>query len=634
VDIEARSAKVLKPAVHMELGRGEIVKSYTKMATELGCSPREIQRALAMAFDYQEKFQAALLARGKEVLETLPTDATAIVMVTRPYNGCDSRLNLNVPDKLRDLGCLAIPLDFLPINIEEVAATNPHMYWKYGQKILGAACIIRDDRRLNALYLTNFGCGPDSFISKFFGRELGGKPYLTIEVDEHSADVGAITRCEAFLDSLKNVKETRHVKPARARETRTMGLAKSLRVYIPYMDDHGYVLAACMRRHGIDAVALPMADRESMGLGRKYTSGKECYPCIITTGDIVKKTRQPDFDPDRSGFFMPTAFGPCRFGQYNKFHRLVLDDLGFAKVPMIILDQTKDYHGDLDNLGADFKRYAWNAILMVDILHKLQREARAYEINPGDANRAYAECLDELQKVAEKKDDIFEFAHTAVAKFNAIPVDRSAPKPKIGIVGEIFVRCNRFTNDFVMDKLEALGCEVTLPAMEEWLNYISFERVREAKAKKNIKNFLVEIISQFVQKRDANRLHKPARGRIRNFPREMEIKEVMKLGSRYVDMTFRGETILSMGKAVEYARHGYDGIVNVVPFACLPGHIVNALLTKFAEDYPGVPILKMDYDGTKQASEETRIEAFVHQARQHLDQSLAAANNGAAAVTH
>ena len=631
VDIESRGVRVLQPVIHMELGREEVVRVYRKLGREMGRPVREVRRAVNTAFEYQEKFQADLVKRGREVLENLPEDAVAMVVVSRPYNGCDTRLNLNIPEKLRDLGCLAIPIDFLPIDMEDVAANNPHMYWKYGQKILGAGRIIRDDPRLNAIYITNFGCGPDSFISKFFGREVGGRPFLTIEVDEHSADVGAITRCEAFLDSLKNAGERKQVRRARVKEARNMALAKNLRVYIPYMDDHGCILAACMRHYGIDAVALPMAGRKSMELGRKYTSGKECYPCIITTGDIINMTRQPDFDPARSGFFMPTAFGPCRFGQYNKFHRMVLDDLGFTQVEMLVFDQTRDYHGDLDKLGPDFKRYAWNAILLVDIMHKLQREARAFEVNPGETDTVYRECFEELQRVAEEKGDIYEFARKVVERFNRIRVDRTVPKPRIGVVGEIFVRCNQFANNFIMNRLEELGCEVTLPAFEEWLNYISFERVREAQAHRDYKNLAVEFISSFVQKRDADRLSRPFKGAIRNFEREAPIKEVLKLGSRYIDVSFRGEAILSMGKAVEYAHHGYDGIVNVVPFACLPGHIVNALLAKFSQDYPGIPILKMDYDGTKQASEETRMEAFVHQARQHLDAQISGAREPVAA---
>ncbi|MFH1550598.1 MAG: acyl-CoA dehydratase activase [Planctomycetota bacterium] len=621
--LKARGIKVLQPIVHMERGKSEIERVYTRMARDMGCKRSEISRALSIAFKTQEEFRRKAEQRGREVIESLPPDATALVIVSRPYNGCDSRLNLNIPEKLRDLGCLAIPIDFMPSSIEEIVGDFPHMYWKYGQKILAAARIIRDDPRLNAVYITNFGCGPDSFISKFFGRELGGKPYLTIEVDEHSADVGAITRCEAFLDSLKNVKKQKEQKKARANEDRNMGLSKKLRVYIPYMDDHGYILAACMRHYGIDAVAMQMAEEESMDIGRKFTSGKECYPCIITTGDIVRMTRRPDFDADRSGFFMPTAFGPCRFGQYNKFHRMVLDDLGLHQVPMIVLDQTTGYHGDLDKLGSDFKRYAWNAILMVDILHKLQREARAYEVNKGEANRVFERCFKELQDISEQRGSIEAFAQRVIERFNNIQVDRSDPRPRIGIVGEIFVRCNQFSNNFIMNKLEELGAEVVLPAFEEWLNYISYERVHDAKAQKNYKCLFTEIVSQFVQKRDADRLHKPFRKMIHSFPRESSSKEVLKLGNKYVNVTFRGEAILSMGRAVEYAHHGFNGIVNVVPFSCLPGTIVNALLKRFSEDYPDIPVLKMDYDGTKQASEETRLEAFIHQARQHLESQTA-----------
>jgi len=624
IGLEEQGVKVLQPIVHMERGKAEIKRVYSKMARGLGCKRPLISRALAAAFEAQEKFRVSAEKRGREVLDNLPPDATALVITSRPYNGCDSRLNLNIPEKLRDLGCLAIPIDFLPASIDDIAGDFPHMYWKYGQKIIAAARFIRDDRRLNTIYITNFGCGPDSFISKFFGREIGSKPYLTIEVDEHSADVGAITRCEAFLDSLKNVKKQKETRKARANEDRNMSLSKKLRVYIPYMDDHGYVLAAAMRHYGIDAVALQMADKECMDIGRKYTSGKECYPCIITTGDIVRMTRSPDFDPERSGFFMPTAFGPCRFGQYNKFHRMILDDLGLAQVPMIVLDQTTDYHGDLNKLGPDFKRYTWNALLLVDIMHKLQREARAYEVDKGQADSVFDDCFRQLQEACESHDSIEALALRVISSFNKIRVDHSVPKPRIGIVGEIFVRCNQFSNNFIMNKLEELGAEVVLPTFEEWLNYISFERVRDSLTLKNYKCLFTEIISQQIQKHDAKKMHKPFKKNIRNFAREATSREVLKLGSKYIDTSFRGEAILSMGRAVEYAQHGYNGIINVVPFSCLPGTIVNALFKKFSEDYPGIPILKMDYDGTKQASEDTRLEAFVHQAQQNLDSLLSA----------
>src|SRR4030067_3556503 len=129
-----------------------------------------------------------------------------MVMVGRPYNSCDAMVNLEIPKKLRDLGILAIPMDFLPLESVPPSEELKEMYWRSGQRILAAGKIIKDDPRLYGVYITNFGCGPDSFISHFFRNLSKGKPYLQLEIDEHSADAGAITRCEAFLDSLKHVK--------------------------------------------------------------------------------------------------------------------------------------------------------------------------------------------------------------------------------------------------------------------------------------------------------------------------------------------------------------------------------------------------------------------------------------------
>ena len=129
-----------------------------------------------------------------------------MVIVSRSYNGCDPGINLRVPHKLKDMGVTAIPMDMLPLEEIDLHEEWRGMYWAYGQKILAAAQIVKSDPRLFALYISNFSCGPDSFIAHFFQKELEGKPSLQIEIDEHSADAGVITRLEAFLDSLKNVR--------------------------------------------------------------------------------------------------------------------------------------------------------------------------------------------------------------------------------------------------------------------------------------------------------------------------------------------------------------------------------------------------------------------------------------------
>jgi predicted nucleotide-binding protein (sugar kinase/HSP70/actin superfamily) len=158
-----------------------------------------------LADESQEAFYTDIQNRGKEILAHLPEDKWTVVILSRPYNGCDRGLNLNLPKKLLDMEVLAIPMDFIPLHQGDIADEFPNMYWYYGQRILGAVEVIRDNPRLHAIYICNFRCGPDSFISHLVREKMGGKPYLQLEVDEHSADAGIITRCEAFFDSLKGV---------------------------------------------------------------------------------------------------------------------------------------------------------------------------------------------------------------------------------------------------------------------------------------------------------------------------------------------------------------------------------------------------------------------------------------------
>jgi predicted nucleotide-binding protein (sugar kinase/HSP70/actin superfamily) len=160
---------------------------------------RAIAAALTGAL---QGFQHAVRARGLEVLESLTDGLPAVVVVGRPYTSNDTGANLDLPYKLRRLGVLPLPMDCLPLERVAVPEQYDDMFWRSGQDILRAAAMVRDDPRLQAVYLTNFNCGPDAFLLTYFRETLGGKPFLELEVDDHTADAGMITRCEAFFDSL------------------------------------------------------------------------------------------------------------------------------------------------------------------------------------------------------------------------------------------------------------------------------------------------------------------------------------------------------------------------------------------------------------------------------------------------
>ncbi|MEJ2217847.1 MAG: acyl-CoA dehydratase activase [Gemmatimonadota bacterium] len=174
-----------------------------RLAPLLGVSSSRIVRAAAAGEAAQTRFYRSVRRLGRETLDRLDPDQRAVVLVGRPYNTHDPGATLDLPYKLRRLGALPMPMDFLPLESVDVSGRYPNMYWRSGQDILAAAEIIRDDPRLRAVYVTNFSCGPDSFLTGFFRRVMGQKPFLELEIDDHTADAGVMTRCEAFLESLE-----------------------------------------------------------------------------------------------------------------------------------------------------------------------------------------------------------------------------------------------------------------------------------------------------------------------------------------------------------------------------------------------------------------------------------------------
>jgi len=613
--------KVLKPVFHMDRGEKTVAKTLAKVAKEVGIKDKEkINQAIQTAFQKQSEFNEWTISRGQEVLANLKPNAKAVVLIGRPYNTADSGLTLDLPERLRELGIMAIPIDFLPFErvMGEIVHDYPYMYWKSGQRILAAARLIARDKRLFAIDLTNFGCGPDSYIIKFFEKEMFGKPFLTLEIDEHSSDVGVMTRCEAFLDTIRGSKtmaQTQVIKIPEFIHAKKDGRT----IYIPYMDDHGYVLAAAMRAQDISAEALPASDDKSLFLGRKFTSGKECFPSIITTGDIVKKVLEDGFNPEQSAFFMPAAHGPCRFGQYNKLHRMVLDSLDYHDVPIMLFDQSEGYHKDIAALGkSKFKRFAWRGIVLIDLMQKLARQIRPYEINSGETDQLYQTVLNELIQLEEKQGDIEQFARVVKERFQKIKINHEIKKPKIGVIGEIYVRSNSFANDFTVAKLEELDAEVALPPLEEWIDYIDYCRKENyliARDYPGWRDYLTQKVTEFVQEYDANKIRKVFKGMIKDFYLEDPMEKVIECGRCYINPAVRGEAILSMARAVEYAEKGFSGIINIIPFGCMPGTIVSTLLKQFRDKHLNIPTYTIVVDGIKDPGSEMRLEAFVQQCR-------------------
>ncbi|MDR0548526.1 MAG: acyl-CoA dehydratase activase [Deltaproteobacteria bacterium] len=623
--LDLEEPRLLTGPIFFGEGPKTLLDSLVGLTAPLGLDKKEVSEAIALGWAAQKNFSQRLKAKGQEVLSQLTPLETAMVVVARPYNGFDPGMNLSLSRKLSDLGVLGVPLDFLPLEDYACNYEAQSHYWRYGQKITAAAAAISADPRLEALYISNFGCGPDSFILHFFKHLMGPKPFLEIEIDEHSSDVGAVTRLEAFLDSLA-ARKARSQKPPVAPPVKPLATRpqprKGQTIYIPPMCDHALVLAAVLRGAGLLAEVLPESDQETVALGRSQTSGKECYPLILTVGDFIKVTQRKDFDPDRAAFFMPSSNGPCRFGQYSRYLSLVATRLGLGAVEVVALDQTGGMYAALNKAGRggqSLSRGVWQALAGTDLLQKALYYVRPREKTQGLADAAYAESLADLgTAITEGRPAVKKAMARARERFQSslAKTNGAAPKPKVGIVGEIYVRSNRFANDNVVKRLEALGAEVLAPPFTEWVFYTGFVNSMRAARQGLWKKRFQAALTILVQDFDQGSLAKPWSGFFPTGAKDPSIREIVGLGENFLPRAFQGEAILSLGKGLEFYHQGASGLVNIMPFTCMPGMIVGGLTSRLRAKAGGLPVLSLAYDGQSQANaHEARLEAFMLQAK-------------------
>ncbi|MCK4340377.1 MAG: hypothetical protein KAY37_01475 [Phycisphaerae bacterium] len=198
----AWNERILCPILSLQRGPKVLCRELTRVVHKLGVSRRVARQAFDAAWAEQQRFQDAYAQAGRAALETLTnTGESGMVLVGRPYNIHDAGVSLSVARKLRELyGVNVLPVDALPLSEIDVRDVCDNMYWSYGQKILAAGKLVAEHPNLHIIYITNFKCGPDSFLKGYI-RPASGKPFLTLQFDGHSNDAGMMTRCEAYLDS-------------------------------------------------------------------------------------------------------------------------------------------------------------------------------------------------------------------------------------------------------------------------------------------------------------------------------------------------------------------------------------------------------------------------------------------------
>jgi predicted nucleotide-binding protein (sugar kinase/HSP70/actin superfamily) len=386
------------------------------------------------------------------------------------------------------------------------------------------------------------------------------------------------------------------------------------RIYIPPMAyGSAQAFASAFRAIGLEAEPTPPSDSRTRELGARYTSGDECYPAKVTVGDFMKVLERPATDLTRVALFMPTAQGPCRFGQYAPYLRHILDANGYQSVE-ILSPSSQNAYGGLGSLAKPFVRTGWRALLCADLLQKLLLIYRPYEERRGDTEAVYTESLDDLCRTLEETPvepgvQLLSLRDSMVRsrdRFRKLTAQRGAvpagPRhPLIGIVGEIFCRLNTFSNENLVECLEEYGAEAWISDLVEWIWYTDSERFRKLKLEGRIWTLeaLGAWVRKRVQKQDEHVLVAPFQedfaGR-----EEPDIYEILECARPYLPREGAfGEMVLNVGKTVYLAKKGAAGIIDISPFTCMNGIVCEAIYPRVSRDLGGIPIRNFYFDGTQ-----------------------------------
>ena len=202
-----KDSEILNPTVHLKYDLDLLgIELHEQIGKTLRVALSKIKEALDVAFSRQQDFENEIYKKGAEIISSLANNEPLVVVTGRPYNLYDERLNLRLGQNLSKIGITALPMDFFDLRDIDLS-DFPNMYWAMGARVLKTSKLIKNTPNFFGLHLTNFSCGPDSFNEHFYRYIMGDKPYLILELDEHTAVAGAMTRLEAFKNVIQSVQK-------------------------------------------------------------------------------------------------------------------------------------------------------------------------------------------------------------------------------------------------------------------------------------------------------------------------------------------------------------------------------------------------------------------------------------------
>lgn len=602
-ELIGKGTRVLAPLIDMTREFADARESMIRMGLDMGARRSLAEAAFADAVAVWQRSVREMKETGARALAELSADPDKISVVVfgRSYNSMVEEAHMGIPHKLATRGIQVIPFDFLPLENER---SREHMYWGTGRLIMQGARFVAKHPQLFGMYITNFSCGPDSFLLGYFRNIMGRKPSLTLELDSHTADAGIETRIEAFLDIVRQYRkllEDRRIihRPSRFMPATTFmnngtpRVRKSDNSVLEMTDPRVTFLIPSMGRLSTEAMAAvfrdagyhvaphPPADEAVLKLGRAHSSCKECLPLILTAGTLlnyVQTRKEPD---ETVVYMMPTASGPCRFGQYAVFLNDLIRQYEIPDVAVFSLTSDNSYSG----MGKGFNYdKAWWAIVIADVMEDIRSMLLTNAVDPGHAMMAFEEAWQIIIDAIETKKfvSLVRVLRREMRKLSGIPTRKSFHDvPKVLLTGEIFVRRDSFSRRHLTEWLAENGFAVTCSPVAEWIHYTDYMinidgNWKGMTLREKFRFYIRRWLMGIYENRLADTLS--ISGLVEGRP--VDLKRIIQTASPYVSINLGGEAVLTVGSSLEEIATEVCGVIAIGPFGCMPNRISESILNQ------------------------------------------------------
>lgn len=407
----------------------------------------------------------------------------------------------------------------------------------------------------------------------------------------------------------------------------TLKMKKDYTILIPEMAPlHFRLIEPILSRQGFKIDLMGAEGPEVLQKGLKYVHNDICYPALLITGQMLTAMESGKYDPDKVAMVITQSGGGCRDSNYIHLMRKAFEKAGYPNVPFISANIWGLEFNSGINLTPRTLLMALAGMIYGDMIMIVSNQVRPYEVNPGDTDAMIDRWIERLTASFQKGGGFMPKAiernlQGIGADFAAIPV-KKIPKVKVAVIGELFMKYSPPGNNHLEEFLAEQDCEVFMPSMLGFGVYKTNGALEDLRlyGGKPLKKLVMEIVMKFLFKVEDLLI------------RNIESFDCFTAPERVNTLKKRAEGVIGIGNSMgegwylaaemlELAEHGYENIVCVQPFGCLPCHVsIKGMINKVRRIDARVNAVDIEYDpGATRVNQENRIKLMLAVARENLN---------------